>query len=108
MKKNKPHLRIGFLGHYRHGKSTLSNAMLAHAISKGQKVYLGCDPGMTREGRELVRMVRELTDSVLNEEIKEAAYFAWIEAGRPDGRDLEFWEIGRSIVRKKHTEKLRE
>ncbi len=26
-------------------------------------------------------------------EIKDKAYFKWVEAGRPDGRDQEFWDV---------------
>jgi hypothetical protein len=35
----------------------------------------------------------------LEKQVKEAAYFGWLNAGRPSGRDLEFWcQAERQIV----------
>jgi hypothetical protein len=34
----------------------------------------------------------EMSESQIREErIRDAAYFLWIDAGRPTGRDVEFW-----------------
>ena len=33
------------------------------------------------------------------EEIQKCAYYLWLEAGRPPGRDLEFWDAARERLR---------
>ena len=33
------------------------------------------------------------------EEIQKCAYYLWLEAGRPPGRDLEFWDSARARLR---------
>ncbi len=40
----------------------------------------------------------ELTD----EEIQHTAYLLWIEAGRPEGRDLEHWLAAREMLCHRH------
>lgn len=43
------------------------------------------------------------TTSVPTEqEIQHAAYLLWIEAGRPAGRDLEFWHAAREMLLHRH------
>ncbi|MBE7539470.1 MAG: DUF2934 domain-containing protein [Opitutaceae bacterium] len=36
------------------------------------------------------------------QDIQDAAYQLWIEAGRPDGRDLEHWHVARERLRHHH------
>ena len=33
------------------------------------------------------------------EDIQKCAYYLWLEAGRPAGRDLEFWDAARERLR---------
>lgn len=35
-------------------------------------------------------------------EIQHAAYLLWIEAGRPEGRDLEFWLEAKEMLAHRH------
>lgn len=35
-------------------------------------------------------------------EIQKEAYYLWIENGRPEGRDLEFWDAARELLRHRH------
>lgn len=32
-------------------------------------------------------------------EIQKEAYYLWLEQGRPQGRDLEFWDAARELLR---------
>lgn len=43
-------------------------------------------------------MKRALERIRKNKKIQVAAYIAWETAGKPEGRDLEFWERGKHIV----------
>lgn len=36
-------------------------------------------------------------------EIQKEAYYQWIEHGRPDGRDVEFWHAAQEILRHRAT-----
>jgi hypothetical protein len=36
------------------------------------------------------------------QEIQHAAYLLWIENGRPEGRDLEFWLAAREMLTHRH------
>ena len=35
-------------------------------------------------------------------EIQHAAYLLWVEAGRPEGRDLEFWLAAKQMLAHRH------
>ncbi len=37
-------------------------------------------------------------------EIQKEAYYLWVEAGRPEGRDLEFWHAATELLRHRHGE----
>ena len=39
------------------------------------------------------------TPEVPLEDIQKCAYYLWLEAGRPAGRDLEFWDTARERLR---------
>lgn len=93
-------IKTGTIGAEGSGKSTLTRAIIACVASKGDgwSVDLGCDPGMTIEGRELESWLNLLRsknalkpDLQIVSTIRESAYFLWVEAGKPEGRDLEFW-----------------
>lgn len=43
-------------------------------------------------------VARELTD----EEIQHAAYLLWVEAGRPEGRDLDHWLAAKEMLCHRH------
>lgn len=36
------------------------------------------------------------------DDVRERAYLLWIEAGSPDGRDVEFWFIAQRELAEKH------
>ncbi len=40
-----------------------------------------------------------LSFEIPEEDIRKCAYYLWLEAGRPAGRDLEFWDIARERLR---------
>jgi hypothetical protein len=42
------------------------------------------------------------TTEPTEQEIQHAAYLLWVEAGRPDGRDLEFWHAAREMLLHRH------
>jgi hypothetical protein len=35
-------------------------------------------------------------------EIQKEAYYLWLENGRPEGRDVEFWHAARELLRHRH------
>jgi hypothetical protein len=39
------------------------------------------------------------TFEIPEEDIRQCAYYLWLEAGRPVGRDQEFWHAGRERLR---------
>lgn len=45
---------------------------------------------------------RRTTIEPTEQEIQHAAYLLWVEAGRPDGRDLEFWHAAREMLLHRH------
>jgi hypothetical protein len=38
------------------------------------------------------------------EKVKELAYFKWVEAGKPEDRDLEFWFLAKDIISQQEKE----
>lgn len=56
----KPKFNLQILGADNHGKTTLTEAILLYTKLKGRQINLGCDLGMTPEGRVLEKRFEDL------------------------------------------------
>jgi hypothetical protein len=55
-----------------------------------------------QQGVEAEAFKQSIRDSNKHQEICETAYFLWEKAGRPDGKDTEFWAEAEKIVSRKN------
>ena len=65
-KNNLPYHRIIMLGAAQSGKTTTTDAMLLNCIVNKKYIDLGCDPGMTQEGRDMLEHINKLKRSLNN------------------------------------------
>lgn len=47
-----------------------------------------------------VSVIKALTKEQIEQKVREVAYFKWQAAGRPNGRDVEFWKAAEVEVAK--------
>jgi translation elongation factor EF-G len=56
----KTRVNLGVLGAMNHGKTSLTDAILIYCKLHGQYVGLGCDPGMTKDGKKMIEKFQML------------------------------------------------
>ena len=93
-----------------HEKRGKAEKMLEEITTASQEAWesvkTGIEQGwkdLNRTAKNTLRKVREAVASPnRDEEIRQIAYYLWLEEGRPDGRHLEHWLRAESIWRARH------